>query len=411
VRLTARGLDAAIARGATAEARGRARLAGDRFTFEAAGCIPVTAAEIEFGESDLTGAAADVCPTAGAPLIVADAAGYRLRGRFQRAGLTWPVTETLVSEGKGGFDARGGAVGLTNAAVRLGAATLTDAGLVKRYEPLRLSGGIDLASGVWRGRFDGATLAGVRLGAADVTHAEATGVGSAVIDARGLTFAEDGLQPGDITPLVAGISTGAVGQVDFTGRFDWAPAGSTSSGRLATQGLNFASPAGAVSAVVADIELVSLTPLISAADQRITVRAVDAVTDVTDLVTVFTLLEEEIRIASTAFAVAGGRVRLEPLVIPLKADATYTGALVVDDIQLGELVEALNLAKSLRLDAVVDGRIPFEIGPGRVRFTDGKLASVRPGRVEIKREALTGVAASSAEDQPPRERRSPRRRP
>jgi hypothetical protein len=51
VRFAATGLDAAIARDARVDARGRARLAGGRFFFEAAGCIPVKAAEIEFGET------------------------------------------------------------------------------------------------------------------------------------------------------------------------------------------------------------------------------------------------------------------------------------------------------------------------------------------------------------------------
>jgi hypothetical protein len=339
-----------------------------------------------------------VCPASGAPLISTDAGGYRLQGGFRKAGIDWPVSQVRAAAGEGGFDVRGGEAGLTTAAVRVGAATVTDIGPVKRYEPLTLSGGIDLAGGVWRGRFDGATPGGVRLGAVDVTHAVATGAGAAVIDARGITFADGGLQPGDLTPLIEGVSTGASGAVDFTGRVDWAQGQEpTSSGRLVTQGLNFTSPAGAVSAVNADVALVSLMPLVSAPDQRITVSRVDALADITDLTTVFTLLEEEIRLSSTEFEVAGGRARFEPLTIPLKANATYTGALILQDVQLGDLVKALNLAESLALDAVVNGRIPFEIGPGRVRFAEGRLTAVRPGRISIKRDALTGVSASPAD--------------
>lgn len=47
------------------------------------------------------------------------------------------------------------------------------------------------------------------------------------------------------------------------------------------------------------------------------------------------------------------------------------------------------------LDAVVSGRLPFIMDPKRgLKITAGKLEAVQPGRLSIKREVLTDVAAS-----------------
>jgi hypothetical protein len=46
---------------------------------------------------------------------------------------------------------------------------------------------------------------------------------------------------------------------------------------------------------------------------------------------------------------------------------------------------------------VVDGRLPFTFGPEGLRFQDGRIHAIQPGRVEIARTALTGVQASPAD--------------
>jgi hypothetical protein len=58
------------------------------------------------------------------------------------------------------------------------------------------------------------------------------------------------------------------------------------------------------------------------------------------------------------------------------------------------LIANTGFADKVKLQAVVDGRIPFRAGPDGLRFSDGDLRSVRPGRLSIPREALTEVAAS-----------------
>ncbi|MFY8142504.1 MAG: intermembrane phospholipid transport protein YdbH family protein, partial [Caulobacter sp.] len=51
----------------------------------------------------------------------------------------------------------------------------------------------------------------------------------------------------------------------------------------------------------------------------------------------------------------------------------------------------------IKIDAVVDGRLPFTFGPEGLRFQDGKVRAIQPGRLEIARTALSNVAASPAD--------------
>jgi hypothetical protein len=92
--------------------------------------------------------------------------------------------------------------------------------------------------------------------------------------------------------------------------------------------------------------------------------------------------------------VAGGTVTLEPVTVAFAQNRTLTGALLVDDVQLGDLVAETGAADRVKLDATVDGRIPFQFGPAGLRISGGVLRSVRPGRLSISREALTQVGAA-----------------
>ena len=83
--------------------------------------------------------------------------------------------------------------------------------------------------------------------------------------------------------------------------------------------------------------------------------------------------------------------------MPLEPGKTISGAVVIQHLNLGELIAASSLADKVKLEAVVDGRLPFTFGPEGLRFHEGRITAVRPGRLEIARTALTGVAASPAD--------------
>jgi hypothetical protein len=104
-----------------------------------------------------------------------------------------------------------------------------------------------------------------------------------------------------------------------------------------------------------------------------------------------------LHISKATFEAAKGRVSIEPIEVPLVADKTITGAIVIQHLDLGELIAASSLADRIKIDAVVDGRLPFTFGPEGLRFQNGQVRAIQPGRLEIARTALSDVAASPAD--------------
>jgi hypothetical protein len=286
--------------------------------------------------------------------------------------------------------------------VRIAAAEITDTfppekGL-RRFHPLGLAGAATLGQGSWRAALDildapGGTL----LAKAALTHAVVAGVGGVDITADDLRFATDGLQPHDLTPLAAGVVSKVDGAIDFAGRVAWTPGAlPTSSGRVTTDGLSLDTPLGRVTGLGRELTLSSLTPLIAPPGQAITADNIDAFAPITDVRAEVGFDAEAIQLASASVSVAGGKLRVEPMRIPFAEPRTLTGAVQLDDVDLGQLIETTGFADKVDLLAVVDGRIPFQAGPDGLRFAGGELRSVKPGRLSIDREALTQVSAAGS---------------
>ena len=98
--------------------------------------------------------------------------------------------------------------------------------------------------------------------------------------------------------------------------------------------------------------------------------------------------------AAADVRVAGGEVRVEPFVVPLDPTRGFSGVIVLENVQLGEVLAGSGFGDKAQLDAVVSGRLPFTSEPGRgVRISGGSLRAVQPGRLSIQREALSAVEA------------------
>jgi hypothetical protein len=142
--------------------------------------------------------------------------------------------------------------------------------------------------------------------------------------------------------------------------------------------------------IEADLHFTSLSPLVSAPDQTITVGLVDAVTPLSALAAQFDFSSESVSIDAASGGIAKGRIYLEPTVASFAAGSTTRGALVFDHVSVADILAASNLSDVVTTDAVVDGRIPFEYGPSGLTIQHGRLAAVQPGRISISRKALTG---------------------
>jgi hypothetical protein len=397
VRLRA-ALDIPLAVGAVVDARGRASSRSGAFTFTAAECVRVQAARVELGENDVEAVAAQLCPTPGAPAIQTGPDGYRIRGRFAGAAAVVPFLQAKLSAGEGVLDARGGPAGLTGVEVQLRSAEATDTAPERRFHPAALTGTAALAQGNWRAALDILDgPGGTEVAAAALLHDTRSGGGHVDIVADDLRFTPEGLQPHDLSPLAAGLVSKVDGRVDFTGRIAWTQGAlPTSAGRFTTADLSLDSPAGRVVGLAGTVDFNSLTPLLAPAGQVLTAERVESFTPLTDVRAEFALTAEAVELGSATFVLAGGRAAVEPMSLPFAEPRTLVGAVRLDDVDLGSLIAATSFADKVKLQAVVDGRIPFRMAPDGLRFAGGELRSVRPGRLSIAREALTQVSATGA---------------
>jgi hypothetical protein len=395
-------LDFELARGIALDTRGRLTSSGGRVTYVAAACAPLTVERLELGENDVVDLSGRACPIE-RPLVDIAGGRWRADGALTGVNATAPFLALHFRDARGRFAAAGGPAGL-GLETRVDEATVEDATTPLRFNALQASGSARLANEDWTGAFD-LSREGVNLGRLDLAHDGRSGAGGLTIDAPSIVFAEDGLQPDDLSPLAEDlVGSPATGSVAFQGRVDWlADAEGSSSGRLTIPGLDFVSPAGPVKGLKGTIDFTSLAPLVTAPGQRLTADLLESVAPLTDVELTFGLDKAGVTVEGGDLTVAGGIVRIEPFVLPLDRSQPFSGVIVLENVQLGEIIADSGFGDSVMLDAVVSGRLPFTSDPvSGVRITAGNLAAVQPGRLSIQREALSGLeAGGGGEGVPP----------
>jgi hypothetical protein len=388
------GFDLPPIQGVSGAIDGQARIAGGRFTLTTAKCVPVTAKAYALGDAPVTGIKARLCP-AKAPLVTASAAGWSAALRFEEAEGDLAVAQAKLQNIKGEATL-GGVHGFERSTVRVDGGAVTDAAPERRFNPILAKGGLTLSGGLWGGTFQATTPVGAPLGEIRLRHVVATGKGQADIDASKLAFAPGGLQPADLSPMAA-FARSAKGPASFTGVFAWDAKGATSRGRLVADRIDFTSPIGFVATLDGAIDFDSLAPLTTAPGQTLKVVKIDSLVPLTALESVFQLGADVLHVSKTTFEAAKGRISIEPIDVPLALDKTMSGVIVIEHLDLGEVVAASSLAERVKIQAVIDGRLPFTFGPEGLKFHEGKIRAIQPGRIELSRAALTDVAASPAD--------------
>ena len=391
-------LDLPPADGAMFALAGRMSTDGKGARFDLSKCAPVTARRLTFDPNPATNVSVRICPAAG-PLILADDHGWRVKGRFD--GLAGDMTGAGASlrDAAGSFGADGTGSGLSGATALVDRFQVVDTSASQRFRPIVGAGHVDVAQGEASGSFRFGTSQHPALATISLKHDLASGAGRLDIEARDVPFAPGALQPIDISALAA-VARNARGPATFTGWFAWAPKTELRSGGEAiARGFGFDSPLGPIIGLDADIHFVSLAPLVTAPDQTLNLRQIQAVLPLSLLAAKFGLGAEHLSVTTASGAMASGHIRLEPMKIQLAPDASFEGAIVLDHVNLGEILAATNLSDTVTTSAVVDGRIPFKVGPHGVTIQQGHLAAIGPGRVSISRKALSGAAKGPA-DQP-----------
>lgn len=397
------GLDFGPARDIAFSTQGELASSGGRLTYTADDCIPLTIGKLDLGENSVEAISGRVCP-GDEPLITAQGGAWWARGRLADVQATAPFLEMRFSEAEGRLAVDGAAKGLSMRAA-ISKAQVSDVADPARFLPLQAKGEAQLADEVWTAGFD-LTRLGHEVGGIDLRHDGRLQAGGAAIAAPNLTFTEHGLQPADLSPLVADyVKSPVEGSAGFEGRFDWTAEGATSSGVLTVPNLDFTSPAGKVQGLKGRVEFTSLTPLITAPDQTLTADRVQTVTPLTDFQLTFGLDEKALTIGGGQIQAAGGRISVEPLSLPLTPGEGWGGVIVVEGVQLNELLKSANLQDKAELDAVVSGRLPFTYDPkAGWRIVGGVLNGVRPGRLSIQPEVFDDLGAgggANSADLPP----------
>ncbi|RZJ98520.1 MAG: C4-dicarboxylate ABC transporter [Brevundimonas sp.] len=386
-------LDFGLARGLALQTRGELTSANGRLSYTTADCVPLTVERLELDENDVADISGRFCP-AGRPLFAVADGSWRADGALRDIKASAPFLALQFQDAEGSLAATGGPRGV-GLAVQVSRATVVDATTPARFTPLTATGSARLSSDDWTGAFD-LSHGETALGRLTLTHDGKAGVGGITIDAPSVTFVEGGLQPVDLSPLAGDIiGSPATGSVGFSGRVDWrAETEGTSSGRLTLPGLDFTSLAGPVKGLRGTVDFTSLTPLVAAPGQTLHADVLESVAPLTDIDLTFGLDKATLTIEGADLSVAGGTVRIEPLSIPLDISQGFTGVIILETVQLGQIVTDAGFGDKVSLDAVVSGRLPFSWNPADgVRIVGGDVAAVQPGRLSIPRTALTGLQA------------------
>lgn len=394
------GLDYDFARGIDLTFSGQLANTGGQTRFAARECVSVSTRALVFGDntvSDLSGA---LCPVS-APLLTINGGNWRLVSEARGVSAHVDFLDIAISEAAGPLTFANTPAGL-EAEADVRAAALSDTAEMLRFNPLASDGRITLARDRWRG--DLALRAdGQHLGQMSLNHDQASGAGGVDFDMTGLSFTQDGLQPSRLTPIGANLVTGnAEGRAHFTGRFGWTRDDSSSAGRAVIERLDFDSPAGRVEGLSGTLDFASLVPLTTAPAQHLVAERIGAVTTLENIEATFSLGPTGLVIDAATLRAAGGRVRIEPMTLPLTASIPFEGVLVLEDVDLGQIIVDAGFGNTVRVEARVSGRLPFvSDADGRVRIVDGQLAATGPGRLSIRRGGLTDVATDGGSAEAP----------
>ena len=389
-------LDATASVGPVVDGRvqvaGPFRIASGGLELRADRCADLTVRRFVLGENDAQAVSGQFCPT-GAPLFALTSGGWRAHGEMRGLAARVPFLQAGVTGAAGPVDiaSKAGELTLTT---ELRAARLEDQATPLRYNPLAAKGSATLRSGRWRGDFALADAAGHAIATARLAHDVRAAVGHVDIDTGVLAFAPGGLQPAPLSPLASPLGAPVQGTARFVGQVGWTAAGTTSGGKLTVPRLDFRSPAGDVANLHGDLNFASLLPLRADPGQTFHADAIAGVVPFTNATVRFGLGHEAMQIEGASLALGGGQVRLAPLEIAF-ADATaWKATLEVENVQLSGLVAASSFADKVSLEAKVSGRMPLTITKGRVKVAKGELHAVEPGKLSIRREALSNVAAA-----------------
>lgn len=370
------------ARGVTLAATGDVTWRDGRFAFLLRDCADISVSGLLSKRARVVrDAKAQLCERDGQALFSTESGGWNLDGRWRAlsAQLISAQARLASSQGEIALESRDGVL---KGHVAVAAARIQDRARAQRFAPITISGTAKIAGNALQGGFDLAAAGKKRLG--HVTLAGTIARGRADIRMDNLSFRQGGLQPRDLSPMLATIAQ-AKGSAGMTGHIAWTARGMTSRGDISIHDLDFTSPAGRVEGANGDIKLSSLVPLSTAPGQTISVAKIAWVTPLTNLTATFQMTALGLSLASARGGLSGGHISLAPLELIFASTKPVSGKISLHNVDIGGLIAASSLGTKLKASGAMSGTIPFRIGPNGVSFTDGHIATVGPANLSISR--------------------------
>ena len=377
-----------------------------RVTLDAPAPITVAAAELGDHLENLRGTVTQT----GDAIFVMGKDGWRAQGAFHGFSLSAPNEIVSLTGAEGAFQAfsitGSDATGLK---LDLTAATVSDAlpAAQRRFNPLALSGVLTQDAAAMTGHFTAATprvLANGKpaaIAAIDLDSDPKTGKGAIKVHTLDLTFVPHGLQPVALTPTVAAIlSKDVSGKLSFDGGFSWDKQTSASSGVLRIDGLDFTGAAGVSHGLKGEIDFTSLTPLLSAPHQMLSVASLQLGVPLSDLELDVQFQGDHLAVEKAEVMSPGGLVVLQPMTVPFDGVSPISGAMTFDGLDFGKILATTGLAGSMSFEGRLSGKLPFVVDGGHVGFIQGFMASDASGMISIRRDSVTGVKATGSVTSP-----------
>lgn len=281
---------------------------------------------------------------------------------------------------------------------------VTDTQAAKRFSAVEATASLSLdglgEDGALASRLNGPvsikTPAGVVLATATVTHGLASGEGKLDFKTGTLTFAEDGLQPQELAPVLLGVVAAVSGNVSASGRIAWDNKGvRSSSARTQLTNVGLQASAARFAQVSGDIEFSSLVPVRTRGTQAVSIGVLDAGLPLEGGIALVRVEGGgDVIIENAQWPFAGGQLVLTSGALNTRADV-QRAELAALSVNLTELLNLVEM-EGLSGEGVLGGAVPIEIRDGSVYVTQAKLAA-EPGGVVRYQNASTDAAGQTAE--------------
>ncbi|MEL6688075.1 MAG: YdbH domain-containing protein [Pseudomonadota bacterium] len=208
-------------------------------------------------------------------------------------------------------------------------------------------------------------------------YAEGRGTADVVIDR--LMFQPRGLQPQDLAPTLRGKIAQVRGPIDV--RLGLSFGGDeplSGQGTVSLNDLSLGTAPGPVSGLSGTVELTSLFPVVTAPDQRLTVREFNPGFPLEDGTVIYALVPEGVSIVEAIFPLGEGSVSFDPFLWTYGAPENRV-ILRISGVEVGEFLED-TADGQLKISGLLEGTIPVVVRGIDVLVEQGRL-EVRDGGV------------------------------